>query len=235
MAGPARRELEGPSGSEASAPTALGSPAWVPRPDLPLTPAVVLAVQRTAGNASCTALLERRRSVARAAGTSVDPRAAALATQEIQSRDAVVEPHAGGDASGLGALLGGAVEAVGAAVAGLESALGLGEPVSSPRGTAPAAGPLTIGASVGRAGKNDPGDVAAIARALNDAGYGDPGTDIDALATAIARFQADKVKIRPDGRVDPGGRTIKALQAPTASTAPMPATAAAAPAPATPA
>ena len=65
-----------------------------------------------------------------------------------------------------------------------------------------------IGGSVGRGGKNNPLDVAVVRELLRAAGYADPG-----LGAAIERYQREVAGLRrPDGRVDPGGRTLTALR-----------------------
>ncbi|MBP2326892.1 hypothetical protein JOF56_007277 [Kibdelosporangium banguiense] len=62
--------------------------------------------------------------------------------------------------------------------------------------------------SVGVDGVNDPRDVAIVTRMLLMAGY--VGLDIDA---EITQFQREVLKwSKPDGRIDPGGRTFKALK-----------------------
>src|SRR5262249_49330874 len=96
---------------------------------------------------------------------------------------------------------------------------------------------LQIAGSVGRGGKNAQGDVAAVCARMLGVGYA-PGASLTALGDAIARYQAEVVQMRrPDGRIDPGGRTLGALRAPTkapAGPAPASAPAPAAPAPAAP-
>lgn len=84
---------------------------------------------------------------------------------------------------------------------------------------------ITIGAKVGNGGTNRPVDVMIIQHLLNlnpvDAGLdgylqvtGDMGT---AELKAIRAFQASRGAKNPDGRVDPGGKTLAALAAPVAS------------------
>jgi hypothetical protein len=69
----------------------------------------------------------------------------------------------------------------------------------------------TISGSVGRAGDNRTADVAAVQKLLGMAASGK--ADAGTLA-AIEAFQRDTMKLAaPDGRIDPGGRTLKALAA----------------------
>ena len=73
--------------------------------------------------------------------------------------------------------------------------------------TATAVASGQIGGSVGRGGKNSPLDVAVVRELLRAAGYTAPD-----LGAAIERYQREVAGLRrPDGRVDPGGRTLKAL------------------------
>ena len=71
-----------------------------------------------------------------------------------------------------------------------------------------------INASVGHKGKNDREDTKIVQKLLNDNGA---SLDEDGLCgrgtiNAIGKFQRDKMGMRkPDGRVDPNGRTWKAL------------------------
>ena len=75
--------------------------------------------------------------------------------------------------------------------------------------------PSTLSGSVGRNGKNDAPDVRLVQTLLNRHGAkltvdgsAGPGT-----IAAIENFQRTKMNISaPDGRVDPGGRTLTALQ-----------------------
>ncbi|MBP2325163.1 hypothetical protein JOF56_005548 [Kibdelosporangium banguiense] len=79
--------------------------------------------------------------------------------------------------------------------------------------------------SVGRGGDNNPGDVLVVMRLLAAAGYADAD-----MAGAITRFQREVVEMsRPDGRVDPGGRTFRALASASSSSAAAPAPAEVAP------
>jgi hypothetical protein len=80
-------------------------------------------------------------------------------------------------------------------------------------GSIDAAQKLEIQGSVGRGGKNRPEDVAGVRDRLAALGY--PAADgIAELAAAISRYQAEVVGLKhPDGRVDVGGRTVKALAA----------------------
>jgi hypothetical protein len=74
--------------------------------------------------------------------------------------------------------------------------------------TATAVASGQIGGSVGRGGKNSPLDMAVVRELLRAAGYADPD-----LGAAIERYQREVAGLRrPDGRVDPGGRTLRALR-----------------------
>ena len=84
---------------------------------------------------------------------------------------------------------------------------------------------ISLTGSVGSGGKNAPADVEVVRQRLVLLGFApetapapapSDGTadehDLKALAAAIERFQSARVKLpRPDGRVDPGGRTLRAL------------------------
>ncbi|MEV4316057.1 hypothetical protein [Actinocrispum sp. NPDC049592] len=64
-----------------------------------------------------------------------------------------------------------------------------------------------LSGSVGVEGDNNPGDMLIVLRLLAAAGYAD--ADLNA---AISRFQKEVLHFpHPDGRVDPGGRTLRAL------------------------
>jgi hypothetical protein len=111
--------------------------------------------------------------------------------------------------------------------------LSIGSVVDTAVGVASEVGQGLLGhdlrASVGAGGVNLPGDMMIVMRLLGDAGFGEG--DINA---GIARFQKEVLNwASPDGRIDPGGRTFKALAHHHAATAP--AAAAAAPAVAAPA
>lgn len=80
--------------------------------------------------------------------------------------------------------------------------------------------------SVGLEGDNNPGDVIIVLRLLHSAGYADAD-----IAAAITRFQSEVVKMpNPDGRIDPRGRTFRALTRASAQDAPSSDAPAAAPA-----
>ncbi len=71
---------------------------------------------------------------------------------------------------------------------------------------------LRIAGSVGRGGKNHPHDVAAVCARMLGVGFA-PGASLVELSAAIARYQTEVVGMpTPDGRIDPGGRTIAALR-----------------------
>lgn len=71
-----------------------------------------------------------------------------------------------------------------------------------------ATGTFPLGASVGRGGKNAPNDVRAVQAALGIAADGQCGPQTIA---AIKTFQKNLGHAKPDGRVDPGGGTERAL------------------------
>lgn len=88
---------------------------------------------------------------------------------------------------------------------------------------------MAITGSVGRGGINARGDVREVQRLLNGwrAATGQPALAIDGDAgprtvAAIEAYQAQVLGIaRPDGRVDPGGRTWRALAAQAAPAIPL--------------
>ena len=110
---------------------------------------------------------------------------------------------------------------------------GNGRPGGPPATQAPAAMQslhmrFSISASVGRGGKNKTEDVQAVQVALNsvaNAGLTVSGKMDDKTIAAITAFQASLGGFKPDGLVEPGRRTAKALAAPakTASPASLPA------------
>jgi hypothetical protein len=82
-------------------------------------------------------------------------------------------------------------------------------------------GPFNISAPVGRGGKNKPEDVLAVQNALNKkakAGLKADGKCGPKTIAAIEAFQKGIGMPRPDGRIDPGRGTARAL----ASSGPMP-------------
>jgi hypothetical protein len=94
---------------------------------------------------------------------------------------------------------------------------------------------LRIAGSVGRGGANQRHDVAAVCARMLGVGF-PPGTSLTELGATIARYQAEIVRMpHPDGRIDPGGRTLAALRganhAPAPAAAPAPAGHAPAPPP----
>lgn len=83
---------------------------------------------------------------------------------------------------------------------------------------------VSIGGSVGETGANQRGDVTAVQQRLR--AHGAPGLKVDGMAgprtvAAIRAFQSGRLRmVRPDGRVDPGGRTWRALAGNGAATPP---------------
>ena len=76
---------------------------------------------------------------------------------------------------------------------------------------AAATGAFPLGGSVGRKGKNVPGDVRAVQKALGIAADGECGPKTIA---AIEAYQRKLGAAKPDGRVDAGGATERALARP---------------------
>jgi len=78
---------------------------------------------------------------------------------------------------------------------------------------------ITIGASVGRGGVNAPADVVAVGGALVAVGVENGGIfavplGLDWLGDAIAHFQGVQgLMATPDGRIDPGGGTLRRINA----------------------
>jgi hypothetical protein len=76
---------------------------------------------------------------------------------------------------------------------------------------------ITIAASVGRGGANQPADVSAVGTALVAVGEGRGGaattpSTLELLGGAIEAFQRfNRLMPNPDGRIDPGGATLKRL------------------------
>lgn len=82
---------------------------------------------------------------------------------------------------------------------------------------APAAAAKEIKQSVGEGGKNDLADVMLVQKLLNakyKLGVGEDGKIGPKTVAAIKQFQLKVVKIeKPDGRIDPGGKSWKTLSA----------------------
>jgi hypothetical protein len=72
-----------------------------------------------------------------------------------------------------------------------------------------------VRASVGEDGKNDPDDVRRVSRRLHQLGFLDEETtDLDAIGDAIYLYQSAVLRWRkPDGRVEPRGKTEAAMRA----------------------
>jgi hypothetical protein len=93
----------------------------------------------------------------------------------------------------------------------------------SQEAAAAVSGPGAIKGSVGRGGKNNSPDVQAIQKALNTkmkAGLAVDGNCGPQVIAAIEAFQKALGQLKPDGRIDPGRGTARAL----ASSGPMPPT-----------
>jgi peptidoglycan hydrolase-like protein with peptidoglycan-binding domain len=113
----------------------------------------------------------------------------------------------------------------GAAVAVVKTVAGVVSPSAAPSagGAASAgggAGSFPLGGSVGRGGKNSTNDVRAVQAALGIAADGQCGAQTIA---AIEAFQKNMGQAKPDGRVDAGGATERAM-AGGAKAAPAPPT-----------
>jgi hypothetical protein len=69
--------------------------------------------------------------------------------------------------------------------------------------------------SVGEDGHNDPGDVKRVSKLLHELGFLDKESDdLELIGEAIYTYQASVLRLRkPDGRVDPRGKTESALRA----------------------
>lgn len=95
---------------------------------------------------------------------------------------------------------------------GVKAIAGAVTPSGASPKTASAAGavssPSSLGGSVGRGGQNNPSDVKGIQRAL---GISDDGKCGPATIKAIENFQRSLGQAKPDGRIDPGGPTSRAL------------------------
>lgn len=130
------------------------------------------------------------------------PAAAVLAAgnQAVARMAASSQPPVFAQLLGIGSMIDSAVEAAGEVVQGIAG--------------------QELRGSVGVDGDNNAGDVMIVMRLLATAGYG----DVD-VAGAITRFQSEVVKLpKPDGRVDPKGRTFRALaSARVAAKEPVPA------------
>jgi peptidoglycan hydrolase-like protein with peptidoglycan-binding domain len=98
---------------------------------------------------------------------------------------------------------------------------GAAAPAASPAAPPATAGPFRISASVGQGGKNTPADVTAVQNALNakaKAGLQVDGKCGPKTIAAISNFQKTLGMPKPDGRIDPGRGTARAL----ASSGPLP-------------
>lgn len=130
--------------------------------------------------------------------------AANTVSQAVQDARAKVEAGLDGVAKGAAAIAkkvaGAASGATGGTSGGSKGATGA--PAGGGTGSFP------LGGSVGRGGKNAPNDVRAVQTALGIAADGNCGSQ---TISAIEAFQRKLGQARPDGRVDAGGATEKAL------------------------
>jgi hypothetical protein len=190
--------------------------------------AVLGRLQQGSGNASVSRMLARRGS------TDILETDGPAHKVDSPEWTPVVEPHGDGVASAVPEPLSDAAESGEGGLAGLlegivglvESAAGPVSPGAPPAAPAAVAGPIEIGKSVGAGGKNEPTDVKAIGDRLKALGFLEGGeTDVDAVTVGIRRYQADALGWpKQDGRVDPGGKTLRALNAgqkPTPRAAPV--------------
>lgn len=127
-------------------------------------------------------------------GSAVLGQVASTVSQVVQGVQGAVE----GAIDGVTGAVTGAVKTVAGAVSGSPSA------GASGGGT----GSFPLGGSVGRGGKNAPNDVRAVQTALGVAADGQCGGQTIA---AIEAFQRNMGQAKPDGRVDAGGATERAL------------------------
>ena len=106
----------------------------------------------------------------------------------------------------------GALDGITGAAAGVVKKVAGAVSPSGPSGAGAAPGGGTgsfpLGGSVGRGGKNAPGDVRAVQAALGIAADGRCG---GGTIAAIETFQRNMGQAKPDGRVDAGGGTERAL------------------------
>jgi hypothetical protein len=89
------------------------------------------------------------------------------------------------------------------------------EEAKRPRPSVPASGPIALKGSIGARGDNHADDVRAVARRLHTLGFlGAVTADVNAVTEAIESYQREVLRWpKPDGRVDPGGKTHEALNA----------------------
>lgn len=126
------------------------------------------------------------------------------AAKTIENTATAVVQEAGAVVQQAGAAISGAVKTVASAA----PALGLKPGALAGGSGGEPSSPSSLGGSVGRGGQNNPNDVKGIQRALgiSDDGKCGPGT-----IKAIEDFQRSLGQAKPDGRIDPGGPTSRAL------------------------
>ena len=133
-------------------------------------------------------------------GKIADDPAAALG----EAASAVLQVASGAAGTVVGAVVGAAGAAAGGAAKKIAGAVS--GPSAAPAGGG--TGSFPLGGSVGRGGKNAANDVRAVQRALGIADDGQCGSQ---TIGAIEAFQRTIGQAKPDGRVDAGGATERAL------------------------
>ena len=127
---------------------------------------------------------------------------AADALKTVENAATAVVQEAGAVVQKAEAAISGAVKTVASAAPSFGS-----KPAAGASG-GEASSPSSLGGSVGRGGQNSPNDVKGIQRAL---GINDDGKCGPATIKAIEDFQRTLGQAKPDGRIDPGGPTSRAL------------------------
>jgi hypothetical protein len=131
-------------------------------------------------------------------GSAVLGQVASTVSQAVQGVQGAVE----GAIDGVTGAVVGAVKKVAGAVAPS------GSPSAGQGASGGGSGTFPLGGSVGRGGKNAPNDVSAVQAALGISADGQSGAQTIA---AIEAFQRNMGQAKPDGRIDAGGATERAL------------------------